>query len=133
MDHLLHLLAVGLGVNRVGDVGRGRGQAAGRGHADADGRHDEGGAGGEGRQDEAGDGGDGAGHAGHAAAHAGRHRLLVEVVGRVGQLQQLQDALLERAAALVEQAHEEAGRHVDAVGRFFHHSDGGQEPVFTQT
>lgn len=123
LDHGLHLLAVGLGVNRVRDVGRGRGHAAGRGHADAHRGYDERGAGGEGRQDEASDGGDGAGHAGHAPPHAGRHRLLVEVVGGVGQLQQLQDALLQGAAALVEEAHEEAGRHEDAVSGLLHHPD----------
>lgn len=109
-------------MNRVGDVGGSRGQATRRGHADADGCHDERGPRREGRQNESGDGGDGPRHAGHASAHAGGDRFLVKAVGGVRQLQQLQDALLQRAPPLVEEAHKETRRHVDAIGCLFHHS-----------
>lgn len=123
MDHLLHLLAVRLRMHRVGDVGRGGRHPARRSHADAHGRDDERRSGREGRQNEAGDRRDGARDAGHPAADAGRDGFLVEDVGGVGQREQLQDTLLERGAALVEEADEKTSRHEDTVGCFFHHSE----------
>lgn len=120
LDHLLHLLAVHVGVDRICDLGRRRRDAAGRRHADPHRRDDDGGPEGEGGQDESGDGGHAARHAGHAPAHGGRHRLLVEVVRGVGHRQQLQDALLQRRPPLVEEVHEHAGRHVDPISHLLH-------------
>lgn len=110
-------------MQRVRDVGRGRRDAARRGDADAHRCDDERRTRREGRQNEPGDGGDRPGDAGHPAAHAGRHRLLVEVVRQVGQGEELQDALLEGGAALVEEANEKTHGHEDSIGGLFHHSN----------
>ena len=123
LDHLLHLLAVRLRMDRVRDVGRSRRHAARRSNANAHSRDDEGGSRGEGRQDEAGDGGDGPGHAGHPPADTGLDGFLVKAVGCVGQTQELQDALLQGGAALVEEADEETSCHEDTIGCVFHSSE----------
>lgn len=117
LDHLLQLLPVHVRVNGVRDVGRRRGDAARRRHADPHGRDDDGGTEGERCQDEPRDRGQATRDAGHPAAHGGRHRSLVELIRGVGQGQELQDALLQRRPPLVEQAHEEASCHVDTVSR----------------
>lgn len=123
LDHLLHLLAVCLWMDRVCDVGWSRRQPTCRSHTNAYSRDDEWCSCCEGRQNEASDGSDGPRNAGHPTADAGRDRLLMENVGRISHSEQLQDTLLEWGATLVEKANKKASRHEDTVSCMFHHSE----------
>lgn len=116
----------------VCDVGRGGRHPTRRSHADAHGCDDEGCSCCEGCQNEARDSGDGPRHAGHPAADTGRDRFLMKGVGGVGQSQELQDALLQRGAALVEKADKKSRGHEDAISCLLHNSDERKEEKETR-
>lgn len=110
-------------MDRVRDVGRSRCQPTCRSHANAHGCDDERRPCSEGCQDEAGDGGDGPCHTGYSTSDTSGDGLLVKRVSRVGQSEQLQDALLERGATLVEKADKKTSCHEDTIGCFSHDSE----------
>lgn len=120
LDHLLQLLTVHAGVNRIRDVGRRWGDAACCRHADPHCRDDNRGTESERCQDEACDCRHAAGNAGHPSTHSSLHRFLVELICSVGQSHKLQDATLQGRPALVEKTHEETGGHVDTIGCLLH-------------
>lgn len=109
-------------MDRVGDVGRRARHTAGCSYADAHGCDDERRSRCEGGQNETGDGGDRPCDARHSPAHASCDRFFVEVVCRVSQGEELQDALLEGSASLVENADKKTRCHEDSISRLFNHS-----------